>query len=232
MPAASLDFVARRFDTGDVVRVVTTGEHIKSVSPVGDAPLTLPSPARGEGEKGTLSLTALASSAPYVAPAFVDIQINGHGGQEFSSLELNPEGVAKIVRQHFSFGVTRLCPTLTTQSFDVMRHSVATIAAACERWPLVARAVAGIHLEGPYFSREDGPRGAHPAEHCRRPDWSEFEALQAASGGRVRLLTMSPEFDEAPAFIARAAAAGVVIAIGHTGATSGQIRAAVDAGRG
>ncbi len=167
---------------------------------------------------------------PWVAPGLVDVQINGYGGQEFSSLELTPERVAEIVRRHFSFGVTRVCPTLTTQNHQVMRHGVATIAAACERWPDVARGVTGIHLEGPYFSVEEGPRGAHPAEHCRPPDLAEFEAWQGASGGRVRLLTMSPEFADAPQFIAQVVAGGVVVAIGHTGASGAQIRAAVDAG--
>jgi N-acetylglucosamine-6-phosphate deacetylase len=88
----------------------------------------------------------------------------------------------------------------------------------------------GIHLEGPYFSKEDGARGAHPVEHCRRPDWDEFQRLQEAAGGLIAILTMSPEFDDAPEFISRATAAGVTIAIGHTGANSAQIKAAVDAG--
>jgi N-acetylglucosamine-6-phosphate deacetylase len=222
----SFAFVARRYDTGKAVQIALAGGSIAEISAPGVSavrPLTLPSPARGEGVKKTTAL-------PFVAPGFFDIQINGYGGQEFSSAALSSEGVARIVRTHFSFGVTRVCPTLTTESFEVMRHGVAAIRAACERFPDVARAVAGIHLEGPYLSREDGPRGAHPAEHCRAPDWSEFAALQDAAGGRVRLLTMSPEFDNAPEFIARATDSGVLVAIGHTGATGAQIRAAVDAG--
>jgi N-acetylglucosamine-6-phosphate deacetylase len=220
MPADSFDFVARRYDTGEIVRMAVAGGRIENVWATPSPPLALPTSQTGEGLR----------EAPWVAPGLVDIQVNGFGGQEFSSLELTPDGVAKIVRRHFAFGVTHLCPTLTTQSFEVMRHGVATIGAACDRWPDVAQAVTGIHLEGPYFSAEEGPRGAHPAEHCRRPSWPEFDALQTASGDRVRLLTMSPEFDEAPEFIARATASGVVVAIGHTGASGAQIRAAVDAG--
>jgi N-acetylglucosamine-6-phosphate deacetylase len=210
-------FAARRYDTGEPVRISIADARIESIEAVAQNSQL----GSHKSEFGDL---------PWVAPGLVDIQINGYGGQEFSSLDLTPERVAGIVRQHFSFGVTRVCPTLTTQSFEVMRHGVATIAAACECWPDVARAVAGIHLEGPYFSTEDGPRGAHPAEHCRRPDLSEFQSWQQASGDRVRLLTMSPEFDEAPDFIARVVAGGVVVAIGHTGATGAHIRAAVDAG--
>jgi N-acetylglucosamine-6-phosphate deacetylase len=171
-----------------------------------------------------------AAALPWVAPGLVDIQVNGYGGQEFSSLDLTPERVAEIARQHDAWGVTAFCPTLTTQSFACLAHGLGAIARACESDREVQRLVWGIHLEGPYFCPEDGPRGAHPREHCRRPDWDEFLRLQEAAGGRIRILTMSPEFEEAPAFISRAAAAGVVVALGHMGATAEQIRAAVDAG--
>jgi N-acetylglucosamine-6-phosphate deacetylase len=50
------------------------------------------------------------------------------------------------------------------------------------------------------------------------------------AGGRIRILTMSPEYDESPEFIRRVAATGVVVALGHTSATPDQIHAAVDAG--
>ena len=46
----------------------------------------------------------------------------------------------------------------------------------------------------------------------------------------IRLITLSPEYAEAPQFIRRAVAHGVAVSIGHTAADSQQIRAAVDAG--
>jgi N-acetylglucosamine-6-phosphate deacetylase len=166
----------------------------------------------------------------WIAPGFIDIQSNGYGGQEFSSLALSVEHVAEIVGKQASFGVTQFCPTVTTAGFETLAHGLRTIDQACRRWPVVAYAVAGIHLEGPYISREDGPRGAHPTAHCRPPDWEEFQRLQEAAGGRIRILTLSPEYPEAAGFITRAVAGGVVVAIGHTTADSAQIRAAVDAG--
>ncbi|MBI1900509.1 MAG: amidohydrolase family protein [Planctomycetia bacterium] len=204
-----MQLVARRFDTRQCVELSVEEGRIRRLAPHG--------PADG-------------TSAPFVAPGFCDIQVNGYGGQEFSSPELSADRVAEIVRLHARFGVTSLCPTLTTAAADVMEHGVRAIGAACDRWPDVARRVAGIHLEGPFISREDGPRGAHPAEHCRRPEMALFQRLQEASGGRVRLVTLSVEFDEAPPFISQVASTGVVVAIGHTGADSRQIRAAVDAG--
>ena len=204
-----MQLIVRRFDTREAVRLDLSGDRIAGVAPAS---------------------SALSGSIPWVAPAFVDIQINGYGGQEFSSPNLTAEKVAEVVRGQYAFGVTRLCPTLTTAALDVLAHGLAAIHESAESSTEIGRRILGIHLEGPYFSTEDGPRGAHPKEHCRRPDWAEFQRLQDAAGGRICLLTMSPEFDNAAEFIARVVAGGVAVAVGHTGASGAQIRAAVDAG--
>ena len=167
---------------------------------------------------------------PWIAPGLVDLQANGYGGQEFSSPELTPEKVGDIARQYVSFGVTQFCPTLTTESFEVLAHGLRTIDAACRSTPELALRIVGVHLEGPDITREDGARGAHPLEHCRPPDWDEFQRLQEAAGGRIRIHTMSVEFDESPAFIRNVVDSGVLVAIGHTSADSEHIRRAVDAG--
>ena len=90
--------------------------------------------------------------------------------------------------------------------------------------------VPGCHLEGPYISAEDGPRGAHPLEHVRAADWDEFCRLQEASGGGICLVTLAAEAENAVEFITKAVESGVVISIGHTAASPEQIAAAVNAG--
>jgi len=172
----------------------------------------------------------VSAAEPWIGPGLVDVQVNGYGGHEFNEAGLTEDTVAQISRQQDACGLVAYCPTATTHSDATLRHTLATIAAACERWPDVARRIAGIHLEGPYISAEDGPRGAHPREHVRPPDWDEFQRYQEAAGGRLVILTLSPEYEGSAAFIARVAASGVRVAIGHTAATSDQIRAAVDAG--
>jgi len=204
-----MQLTGRHYETAESIVVTVADGKVTRVEPAGKKP---------------------ASPLPYIAPGFVDLQVNGYGGQEFSALDLTPEKVARIVEQHAPFGVTALCPTVTTGSFETLAHGLRAIHRACNEYPQVARRMIGIHLEGPYISREDGARGAHPLEHCRPPDWDEFERLQASAGGQIRLVTLSPEYDAAPRFIAQAVASGVTVSIGHTAATSEQIRAAVDAG--
>ncbi|MGD9645761.1 MAG: N-acetylglucosamine-6-phosphate deacetylase [Pirellulales bacterium] len=218
-----MKFTARRFDTGMPCEFSLADGRIESIRPL-ESSNSLRS-AAGEGP-----LAVDLAQELWVAPGFVDIQVNGFGGQEFSSAELTVEAVARIATDYAAGGVTRFCPTLTTNSFAALEHGMRTIAAACRGSAELARQIAGIHLEGPYLSAEDGPRGAHPAEHCRPPDWEEFARLQAAAEGRIAIITLSPEYAEAPDFIRRATASGVCVSLGHLSASGEQIRAAVDAG--
>ncbi len=167
---------------------------------------------------------------PWLAPGWVDLQINGYGGHEFSSPQLSPDDVIAVGARLTRFGVTRFCPTVTTASRETLVAGLTNIRRACQQSPEFNALVAGIHLEGPYISSEDGPRGAHPKAHCRPPDVAEFDALAEAAGGRIRLVTLSAEFAGAPELIAHAVARGVRVAIGHTAANSDQIAAAVAAG--
>lgn len=208
--ATSFVFYARRYDTGEPVRVAISGESIAAIE----------SPARDSGD----------ADLPFVAPGLFDLQINGYGGTWFSAHDLTPENVAAAVEAYFAHGVTRLCPTLITSSHQTLAAGFAAIRAACEQHEWLERTVAGCHLEGPFLSADDGPRGAHPKAHIRPADWDEFQELQNASGGRIKLVTIAPEVPHALEFIRRAVSKGVRIAIGHTAASGDQIQAAVAAG--
>ena len=205
-----LQIHGRRYDTGEAVCIETAVDRIKSV------------------EAASTDLDAIR--LPLVAPGLFDLQINGHGGTWFSDESLTPEKVIRTLEPHFRFGITRLMPTLVTASHAAFISGFAAIRQACEQERWVDNMVAGCHQEGPYISREDGPRGAHPLQHVRAADWDEFCHYQEASGGRIRLVTLAPEADGAVPFIRKAVAAGITIAIGHTGANSDQVAAAADAG--
>jgi N-acetylglucosamine-6-phosphate deacetylase len=171
----------------------------------------------------------LAPDAPpnrFVAPAFFDPQVNGCLGVGFTSPDLTTDGVATVVAECLRHGVGGFCPTIITGGIDTVRHAFTTLVKARD----CADRIPYFHLEGPYISAEDGPRGAHPKEHVRDPDWAEFRDWQDAANGRIKMVTLAPERPGAIPFIERLVKDGIVVAIGHTAATGRQIRDAVAAG--
>jgi N-acetylglucosamine-6-phosphate deacetylase len=197
---------ARHYATGEPVAVTVENGRVTAVGPSAESP-------RG-----------------WVAPAFFDPQINGCHGISFNSTSLIADQVRMVADTCRAHGIGSFCPTLITAGFEPIRHGFATLEAARAADPDLARAIPGYHLEGPYLSGEDGPRGAHPLDCCKDPDWDEFQSLQEAAGGMIRLVTLAPERTGAISFIEKAVAQDVRIAIGHTAATREQILAAVEAG--
>jgi N-acetylglucosamine-6-phosphate deacetylase len=165
----------------------------------------------------------------YVAPGWIDVQVNGYAGADYNSPATPHEDLARSVRMLYSFGVTRLYPTVITGGPDQMLGALRNLA----RFRTTARegaAFDGFHVEGPFISPEDGPRGAHPKRWVRKPDFDEFRRWQEAAEGRIRIVTLSPEWPEAPGFIEKVVEQGVVASIGHTKATAAELDAAVSAG--
>jgi len=164
-----------------------------------------------------------------IAPGWIDLQVNGYAGVDYNSATSTHEQISDSIRAMFASGVTRFFPTVITGSPDNMAAAVRHLANAKES---IANgsAMEAFHLEGPYISPDDGPRGAHPARWVRPPDLEEFRRLQDAARGNIRLVTLSPEWPQAPRFIEAIVQQGVVASIGHTRASSQQICDAVNAG--
>lgn len=169
-------------------------------------------------------------STTYVAPALIDIQVNGFAGFDLNVATVTSEDVCAMVRALWKVGTGFLCPTVVTGSFDRICNSLHAITEASKADALVAHAMLGIHLEGPYISAEDGPRGAHPLEHVRNPDWDEFQRWQDIAEGKITIVTLAPEKQGAIPFIEKLVAEGTVVALGHTNAAATDIQAAIDAG--
>ena len=173
-------------------------------------------------------LTAPAAGI-FEAPGFIDLQVNGFAGVDYNQPGAALDEIARSIRALHACGVTRFLPTVITASPEAMEGALRNLAAACEL-PAEGDSIAGFHVEGPHISPEDGPRGAHPRRWVRPPDLAEFRRWQAASGGRIRMVTLSPEWPGAAEYIARIVAEGVVAAIGHTQANAEQVADAVAAG--
>jgi N-acetylglucosamine-6-phosphate deacetylase len=167
----ALLLTACRYDTLRPVEIEIAGGRIARISPA--------------GQQSDLHL---------VAPGLVDLQINGFGGTEFNDRELTIEKVRQVALSQDQFGVTAFLATCTTDSHDVLRHALATIAAAIRELPEVACRVPGIHLEGPFISPEDGPRGAHPRRTSSAAwppaacSWRLATPRQPATKSRRRLM--------------------------------------------
>jgi N-acetylglucosamine-6-phosphate deacetylase len=156
--------------------------------------------------------------------AFCDLQVNGFAGIDFNDPATDESRFQEAATAIERTGVTRFLATLISAPLDRF--------AACAK--VLARskvaALAGIHMEGPYISPEDGARGAHNRIDIEPPSLDDFARRQDAAGGRIRLVTVAPEVAGALTLIEQLARDGVLVAIGHTTATPQQIRDAISAG--
>lgn len=157
-------------------------------------------------------------------PGFFDLQVNGFAGVDFNAADLSGDAVAMALERLHATGVTRCLPTLITAPLDRFAAAATVIARMADA------AIAGIHMEGPYLSREEGARGAHPAEHLCSATRDDFERRQEAAEGRIVLVTLAPEVPGALELIEHLVPRGVRVAIGHTTASPQQIAAAIAAG--
>ena len=172
----------------------------------------------------------ISEHLPYISPGFMDTQVNGYAGIDYSSENLGQKDVVKITDMLAAAGTSRHFPTIVTNSQELLIKNLKTINRTITAYPEISAAIPGIHIEGPYISSEDGPRGAHNIKFIREPDFHEFTEWQEASGGRIRQLTMAPELPGALDFIKQVSSVDVVISIGHTAADPEIIREAVKAG--
>ena len=162
-------------------------------------------------------------------PGFVDLQINGFAGINFSHPGLSIEDVRRAVSLLAARGTVAFCPTIVTAALDVYEQNLPVLAHAMAD-PALRPHILGIHLEGPFISPLDGPRGAHPKQHVRTPDPALLTHWHELANGHIRLLTLAPELDGALPLIHTAVQLGITVSIGHSAANDSQLQAAVDAG--
>ena len=91
---------------------------------------------------------------------FVDLQVNGYLGINFSSLDLTIDKIYSITKKLVECGTVAYCPTVIASPSAVYQKNLPLIAQVMEK-PDLAPHILGIHLEGPFISPERGFRGAH-----------------------------------------------------------------------
>lgn len=173
------------------------------------------------GHVEAVGLPAGPRAVGMAVPGFVDLQVNGFAGVDFSDCDnVGHERAAGALART---GVTSYLVTVPTAPPDRYVPILSGAAAVVANRTGGARAI-GVHLEGPFLTRP----GAHPSEHLRRPDISACRRLLELAP--VRLMTMAPEPPGAIEQIAFLHERGVVVAVGHTEADAAAAHRAFDAG--
>jgi N-acetylglucosamine-6-phosphate deacetylase len=155
-------------------------------------------------------------------PGFIDCQVNGGGGVLFND-HPGVAGIRAIGAAHRRFGTTGFLPTLISDVPEKMPIAIAAVDAAIAQG---VPGVLGIHLEGPFISRER--KGVHAAAFLHSPDADELRTAGSLRHGKT-VLTLAPECVPADA-IRQLVAAGVIVVAGHSNADYATVRAALDAG--
>ena len=157
----------------------------------------------------------------WLAPGFVDLQVNGGGDVLFNDSP-TPETILTIAAAHRSFGTTAVLPTFITDTREKTRAAIAAGQQALRIEP----SVLGIHLEGPHLSPEKP--GVHDPSLMRAPDDQDLEMLCTDWEG-ARLITLAPECVP-KGFIAKLVASGWHVSLGHSAATYAETCSAMTEG--
>lgn len=148
-------------------------------------------------------------------PGFVDLQVNGFEGVDFSGSELTEESFTRAASSLLRRGTAAFLPTIITCPRKQLMRNIAIINAAVEKNEEFAGRMLGFHLEGPFISSEPGAVGAHPPESVSAPDIKFFDELYDSSKGRIRLMTVAAEVEGMADLVRHAVSRGVAVSCGH-----------------
>ena len=166
----------------------------------------------------------------WLAPALVDLQINGYGGVDFQRDGLSLEQLLRASRALRRDGCGKFFFTLITDEWPKMLARLEHARRLRAQSPELQDALAGWHMEGPFLSEQRGFCGAHNPARMIDPTSEHLHALRAVTGHDPVLLTLAPERAGAIDAIRLARALGMTVSLGHTDASAEVLRAAVEAG--
>jgi len=152
---------------------------------------------------------------------YTDIHCHGGGGHAFGD---TVEGTLAALATHREHGTTRVVCSLVSEPLETTARAMSVIREAA----VIDSGILGVHLEGPFLA--PARKGAHDPAALAVPTPDVVEALLAAADGLIRQITIAPELPHALDAISRFVEAGVVVAVGHTGADAATAREAFDRG--
>ena len=160
---------------------------------------------------------------------YVDLQVNGFAGVDFSTPELCSDSFMRAAEKIFASGTEIFLPTIVTSDISLYERNINVIKAAAEKHSL-EKNIPGVHLEGPFISREKGAVGCHNPLYVRDCDCQWMLDLFARTGNFVKMMTVAAELDGVENLIACASENGVVVSLGHHLATSKDLDRCAKAG--
>ncbi|MCT1901846.1 N-acetylglucosamine-6-phosphate deacetylase [Oceanobacillus sojae] len=159
-------------------------------------------------------------------PGFIDAHI--HGGYGVDVMDATPEALQTLADKLPSEGTTSYLATTITQSDEEISSALKNVAAWTTGEQKQGADLVGVHLEGPFV--EVSKAGAQPKKYITEPDLDKFMTWQEDANGQIRTITMAPEHDKTGEFIKTLYKSGVNVSAGHTDASFGQIKDAVQLG--
>jgi len=166
----------------------------------------------------------------FIPGGLIDTQVNGYLGHDYSAQNFSMDEALTISLELGKLGTLQHFPTIVTRPQDTIVQNIKEIVKATHEYPQARDSITGIHVEGPFISKETGPRGAHDPLSVRPASIPEFDQWLEVSEGLLKLITLAPEAPGAIKLIDHAVKHGVVCAIGHSGASKNQIDEAFEAG--
>jgi N-acetylglucosamine-6-phosphate deacetylase len=162
----------------------------------------------------------------WAAPGLVDVHI--HGGAGADCLRDGVAGLEKTAKFLVTHGVTSFVPSTPSATMEQLAVATEQVREAQNSRSGAGAEILGIHLEGPYLS--PAAKGAHDPAFLKSPSIADCEKLLAIGQGAVKMITLAPELEGAVEFTRWITGQGVVVSLGHSGATYQQAKAVIDAG--
>uniref|UniRef100_A0A1Y1L6X7 Amidohydrolase-related domain-containing protein n=1 Tax=Photinus pyralis TaxID=7054 RepID=A0A1Y1L6X7_PHOPY len=171
--------------------------------------------------------TVIDCNGCIIAPGFIDIQINGGFGVDFSNCDNIDSGLGRVAKSLLSSGVTSFCPTIVTSPNDVYKHVLPQIKKS--QGGLHGATVLGIHLEGPFININK--KGAHPPKFIKDLD-EGFQSLVQTyrTLENVSIITLAPELKHANEVISKLTSLGITVSVGHSMASLKDGESAISSG--
>ncbi|ORZ06162.1 hypothetical protein BCR41DRAFT_382006 [Lobosporangium transversale] len=182
-----------------------------------------------------------------IAPGFIEAQINGAFGVDFSvpmDHDIYEKGLLKVNRGLLKYGTTSYCPTIVSSSSSVYHRVLPHLklrAGSAE----TGATILGAHVEGPFINK--ARIGAHELKVLQasaNDGYKNFKEVYGLEGETpeaqrklsdkdlncIKIITCAPELEGVMDTIPDLVKAGITVSVGHSMANISQAERAVENG--